>query len=390
MKFSPPALHAPVLRTQAHKDFVSERLSAMASQRLQAKAAAPRAGAAPDASMSIPLLNVSLEQNFDAYVTINFAGGNNDSALSLMVDTGNSALIVPDFDALAALPDFDKHYTFETGAKEPWCCEANVVTGPITFPIDADTSYTIPKCKFYACTKPNKKGDRTANFGAGCVTPWRVGNNDAIQSPLSYSSDYGVAEFDYVPLAENIADGATPNVAEGSWLTLYRTVPPHYCMFGIVKDLPWMSLRPKSLSIGNTVTEWPGVLKKKPIAMIDTGGGPVFLSDTNDKVWGCDWPGTTAVPLPDWTPGSVCCQSIDGDLTVVLEDDAGNPYSYRIETARLPAPARGLTLVMCRTCNKMQDEEGMNIGGLSALFNYIVIDYAAAKVGFKAKPAKLV
>jgi hypothetical protein len=38
----------------------------------------------------------------------------------------------------------------------------------------------------------------------------------------------------------------------------------------------------------------------------------------------------------------------------------------------------------------MQDEEGMNIGGLSALFNYIVIDYAAAKVGFKAKPAKLV
>jgi hypothetical protein len=32
----------------------------------------------------------------------------------------------------------------------------------------------------------------------------------------------------------------------------------------------------------------------------------------------------------------------------------------------------------------------MNIGGLSALFNYILIEYAAARVGFKTKPPELV
>jgi len=33
----------------------------------------------------------------------------------------------------------------------------------------------------------------------------------------------------------------------------------------------------------------------------------------------------------------------------------------------------------------MMEENGMNIGGLSALFNYILIDYTAARVGFKRK-----
>ena len=32
----------------------------------------------------------------------------------------------------------------------------------------------------------------------------------------------------------------------------------------------------------------------------------------------------------------------------------------------------------------------MNIGGLAALFNNVLIDYAGARVGFKPKPAHLV
>ena len=124
--------------------------------------------------------------------------------------------------------------------------------------------------------------------------------------------------------------------------------------------------------------------------MIDSGGGPVFLSDPNDEVWPVNWKGTTAVPLPFWTPGSICCQSINGDLTIVLEDDNGKSFSYSIAPARLPPPAQGLTLVMCRMCNKMQQQEGMNIGGLSLLFNYMLIDYANAQIGFRPKPANLV
>jgi hypothetical protein len=33
----------------------------------------------------------------------------------------------------------------------------------------------------------------------------------------------------------------------------------------------------------------------------------------------------------------------------------------------------------------MRGYDGMNIGGTSALFNYILVDYASAKVGLKAK-----
>jgi hypothetical protein len=33
--------------------------------------------------------------------------------------------------------------------------------------------------------------------------------------------------------------------------------------------------------------------------------------------------------------------------------------------------------------------DGMNIGGLSALFNYMLIDYVYARVGFRPKPPEL-
>jgi hypothetical protein len=39
---------------------------------------------------------------------------------------------------------------------------------------------------------------------------------------------------------------------------------------------------------------------------------------------------------------------------------------------------------MCEQCEYMRGYDGMNIGGISALFNYILVD-ASAKVGLKAK-----
>jgi len=56
----------------------------------------------------------------------------------------------------------------------------------------------------------------------------------------------------------------------------------------------------------------------------------------------------------------------------------------------MPASVQGLTLVMCHESQFMRGNNGINIGGLSALFNYILIDYSLGKVGFKPKPAALV
>jgi hypothetical protein len=394
MYLSKPSLHAPVLRTQAQKDLVRDRLSALAKQRQQRPAPVAPMAAAAGGPISIPLDTVTSDGDFDTNINITYRNAAPNFSIPMLLDTGNSTLIVPDFSAIATLPDFCTNYkVLNYNATEPWGCPACIVSGPIVIPIDATTSYEIPNCVFYACTADNPDGvsGRTANFGAGCVTPWTAGDASAVQSPLSYRADYHFAEFVYVP-APALTDGGTPTVTEGSYLNLYAAMPATagYQMFDIVKYSRWMALRPKSVSIGTTLTKWPGPLQTNPITMIDSGGGPVFLSDPNDRVWPATWPGATAVALPFWTPGSICCQSIDGDLTIVLQDDGGKNYSYSIERARLPPPAQGLTLVMCRTCNKMQSQEGMNIGGLSFLFNYVLIDYAAAQIGFKARLPNLV
>jgi hypothetical protein len=122
--------------------------------------------------------------------------------------------------------------------------------------------------------------------------------------------------------------------------------------------------------------------------MVDTGGGPVFLSDPNGYIDRTNWP--DPVPSPSWTSsGSVSCESTEDDLTIVLGDGRSS-FSYRIDTTKLPSSVQGLTLVMCELCYYMMGNQGMNIGGLSALFNSILVDYASAQVGFKAKPIELI
>jgi hypothetical protein len=46
---------------------------------------------------------------------------------------------------------------------------------------------------------------------------------------------------------------------------------------------------------------------------------------------------------------------------------------------------QGLTLVMCKLNSFMMGKQGMNTGGISALVNYILVDYQQSQVGLKPK-----
>ena len=145
----------------------------------------------------------------------------------------------------------------------------------------------------------------------------------------------------------------------------------------------WMSLIPTSLTVGDTPTQWPGNVQS-PIAMVDTGGGPVFLSDQNGYVYNSMWP--QAVACPVWTSTSQQCTCVSADATLQLQSaTASTSYKYTIRMEDLPPSVQGLTLVMCNVNAYMMGQQGMNIGGISFLFNSLVIDYADAKVGLKPK-----
>jgi hypothetical protein len=116
--------------------------------------------------------------------------------------------------------------------------------------------------------------------------------------------------------------------------------------------------------------------------MIDTGGGPVFLSDPDDLLRDADWPNAAPEAIPAYWTNS--CKGISDDLAFSLGD--GNHFvSFSIATKTLPPLVQGLTLVMCDDCHYMFGADGMNIGGLTALFYSILIDYKNAQIGFKPK-----
>jgi hypothetical protein len=145
-----------------------------------------------------------------------------------------------------------------------------------------------------------------------------------------------------------------------------------------------MSLTPTALSIGDVKTEWAG--DATWIAMIDTGGGPVFLSDPANCIWGTPWP--EQVPLPSWaSEGSISCQAVKDPLQIVV-GDKNNCFEYQIDTSNFPESVQGLTLLMCAKCSFMQDQQGMNIGGLSALFLKMLIDYSQGRVSFRKKEVR--
>ena len=385
MSRSKHSLHSSVDLTPAHRTAIRTAFAKLLSRRTEALAAAPEAAAAP-VSYEFPLSTVSLNLNFDAYITVSFPVATAAASASLLVDSGNSMLIVPRWEDIQAIPGYQTVYTVLGQADEPWGCPANVVKGPIELIAAEGSSLVIEDCVFYACTGNPPDIPRTANFGVGCLNPWTASSWDThlagvtMQSPLSYSN-YPYAEFDYAPAGQVMqASGADPALAGDSILRLYAALPGGYSMFDIIPNCEWMSLAPKSLGIGGRLTQWPG--PGAAIAMVDTGGGPVFLSDPDGYVYSAKWPDDVA--NPDWTVNSVSCQSTEASVGVELGDSNGS-YSYTIDDSTFPPAVQGLTLVMCEQNQYMMGQRGMNIGGISALSNYILIDFQNKRVGLKTK-----
>ena len=372
-------LHPSVIDLSHDKSGVLAQIHALNLKRRSRLVSVPAAApAAP--SITVPLTTVSLSSNFDAYVNIQFPGDTSGATTTLLVDSGNSVLIVPSWEQIQGFPG----YKVLGSGHEPWGSPANIVQGPIEIPTADGGVYTLQDCVFYACTG----APRTANFGAGCLVPWSssgwntpAGVRVTMRAPLSYNTDYPFAEFNYAPAASIFGPGSAPMAAEGSNLILYRSQPSGYTFLNTIQNLEWMSLRPKSLQIGTVNTAWPGSVRS-PIAMIDTGGGPVFLSDPNEYLQQTQWP--VAASCPTWTSGSQSCQCVSDDLTLELAGEGtSGTYSYRIDTSTMPSSVQGLTLVMCKVNEYMRGQQGMNIGGISALANHICIDFANGRVGMK-------
>lgn len=377
-------LHPPIITTPEHKAEVTRALASI----VRAPAPSFAAPAVPPAMVEIPISTVSLNLNFDAYIGISYVGSPAGASVSLLLDSGNSMLIVPRWEDIAALPNSSSNYQVLGTANEPWGCPANVVRGPIDIQTSTGEIVTIPDCVFYACTGNASDGSRTANFGAGCLSPWSAsgwntpgGLGVTMQAPLSYLTTYPFVEFNYAPAAQVHGPAGTPNISTDSSLCLYQNQPSGYQIFSIIPGIEWMSLIPKSLKIGSTTTQWPGTVAS-PIAMVDTGGGPVFLSDPNGYVYSTAWPDPAT--NPGWTSTSTNCESTSDAVTIELGDQNGS-FSYTIDTSSFPPSVQGLTLVMCQMNAYMMSQQGMNIGGISALESMILVNYSNGQVGLKPK-----
>jgi hypothetical protein len=401
---SPPTLHPPILETADDFAAIAEALTSLTDDR-QLAIERPSTHVTQTSTIEIPLSTISRNYNFDALIHLRFVGAPDsrspclwsgfeapgNPAPCLLVDSGNSSLIVPDFACIEKLSNFNANYQVlsKKDVPEPFGCPAKLVKGPIEI-LSRTKWHRIENCVFYACTGLNRENKRTANFGLGWISPpWptTVPDFPTVLPPLAYDTTYPYVEVSYAPATAVLAGGRTLRVDGQSALVLRKQgLDDSYHMFDIIRELDWMSVSVRSLSIGATRTDWPEVAvpgQQSPIAMIDTGGGPVFLSDPTGKIYAKHWP--SQVPCPAWTAdGSIACQAIQDPLTIELGQDA-DVFSYRIDTKSLPESVRGLTLVMCEDCSYMRRNTGMNIGGISALFNHILIDYRQGRVGFKTK-----
>jgi hypothetical protein len=382
MKFSSHSLHSSVLQSTAHAGEIRARLQAIADNERTVVARAATTGAEP--TIEIPLTTVSVQCSFDSFIHIRFQGQPAGSVTQLIVDSGNSTLIVPSWDDIKDLPG----YTVLGDGQEPFGFPAKIVKGPIEIPTTGGGVYTLEDCVFYACTGAPPGSQPTANFGAGRIVPWSADGSNTppnlgvtIQAPLSYGTQYPFAEILFAPAATVGLGQSTPTVAPSSTLVLSQARPAGYSMLDIIPNLPWMALVPKNLSINGALTDWPGIAAA-PIAMIDTGGGPVFLSDPNGYVYPKSWPQATT--CPSWTSSSKDCNCVSAPITFELTNPSQSAsYKFTVDTSHVPPTVQGLTLVMCRIAYYMFCEQGMNIGGISALFNRILIDYSTGQVGFK-------
>lgn len=375
MNVSQPRLHRSVALTPDERVAVEQMIKtghAKRMTRLQGMVAATDAYA-------IPLGTISRDGNFDAYISLRPRDCANTR---MLVDTGNNMLVLPRWEDIAALPNWQNSFTVLSSGHEPWGCPANLVRGPIEIDAEGGSTFVIENCIFYACTAdvPNG-GGRTANYGAGILSPSPFDGATPLKPPQAFNPDFPFAEFDFEPLSRVMSFSRELQVASGSTLRISKAAPPDYRMLEIVQNTSWMALVPKSLSIGPIITRWPNPARPA-IAMIDTGGGPVFLSDPDGYLYNETWPPTAA--NPGWTAESLPCVSTGGAIGVEL-GDARTTFSYRLDTSAMTATVSGLTLVMCADNQYMRGQYGINIGGVSALSIGILIDYQRALVGLKSK-----
>jgi hypothetical protein len=379
------ALHAAVLQTPFHHDVVAEKIG---SQVEASTRAFPRR-AAIGPSIQIPLSTISRACNFDAYISLRFGNPQRSIMVSLVADSGNDTLVLPSFDDIKALPNFPADYTvLSESIHEPFRCPAKLLHGPIVIPTPQG-DFRIEGCDFFACTGQIGPQGPTANFGTGWISRWTTFTDDSqkkftVRPPLRTGANpYRYLEFDYAAAATVLSCGDAPMVAPGSKLTLTNTAPAEYQMFEIAKGPNdwWMSIQVRSLTIGGTKVDWPG--PPYPMAMVDTGGGPVLLSDPDGYFYKTTWP--DSVDLPTWIDtSSSLCQAVKDPLVMEIGD--GNSWlSYPIDTSKLPETVQDLTLVLCKDCSYLQGNAGVNIGGISALSNLILIDNHLGQVGFKSK-----
>jgi hypothetical protein len=378
MHFSPPTLHPGFVRNDAQRSHVRRRMETRAARRVTPTARR----AAADESVAIPLTTVSEQGSFDAWIDVQFPIPSGTVTASLLVDSGSSTMIVPNGEDLVGVPG----YTILGKATEPWGCPANVVQGPLQIVTRDGSLYEIPGCVFYACIGNSPSGGRTANFGAGRIVPWSAngwttppGLGVTMQSPLSYDASHPYAELAYAPAETMFSLSGEMLVNDESHLILQPSLPSGYTLLDLIPNLEWMAVVPRSLTIGGTLTDWPGNVPS-PIALIDTGGGPVFLSDPKGYVYGKAWPDT--VVCPSWASGSQSCNCVSEPLTIGLEGSGGSsPYSYTIDTGAMPPSVQGLTAVMCEVNQYMWGRQGMNVGGITALFNRVLVCYQGTQVG---------
>ena len=147
-------------------------------------------------------------------------------------------LIVPSWADLSAIPNFQDNYQVLGDSTQPWGCPAKVVKGPICV-----GGIQIGGCVFYACMGNGPNEAPTANFGAGCVSPWSAsgwnkpsGLGVTMQAPLAHLS-YHVAEFNYEATEAFLTSSADPRISAGSSLTLHGDFPPGYSTFAIVQGI---------------------------------------------------------------------------------------------------------------------------------------------------------
>ncbi len=378
MEFLSPSLHPGTVLSPKEQREVASRFQEIADAHRHA-APSPTPLDPHAQSLAVQLTTVSKELNFDSFVAIRFRG--DADTTQLMVDSGCSVLVVPSWDKIKKLPG----YTTLGKACEPFGSPAMVVEGPIEIPTLGRSVYTLEKCVFYACI-----GKPTAVFGAGRLTPWCAsewntpnGIGVTLRAPLAYNPLYPFAEFDYAPATHVIAGRGAVKVATESRLVLTRSKPTGYTYLDTIPNLAWMSVRPTSLGIGGAMTKWPGDAAKTAIAMVDVGGGPVLVSDPDEHLEDVPW--HYPVECPTWgLPADAKC--ISDRLTVgLISANSTTNYGYEIDTSTLPVAVQGLTLQTCKVNPYMMGFQGMNIGGISALFNRICVDYANGQVGMKPK-----